>query len=60
VITIQGSGNVRTITMRKHLGIDSKKLYILLCFDYQNGIANEKKDLMFANEPNLFSISTTN
>ncbi len=29
-----------------------------MCFDYQNGIINEEEDLMFANEPKLFSIGT--
>ncbi len=33
-----------------------KRLEVLLCFDYQNGITNEEKDLMFANELKLFSI----
>jgi hypothetical protein len=33
-----------------------KRLEVLLCFDYQNGITNEEEDMMFANEPKLFSI----
>jgi hypothetical protein len=29
---------------------------MLLCHDYQNGITNEKEDIIFATEPRLFSI----
>jgi hypothetical protein len=34
-----------------------KRLDILLCFDYQNGITNEEKDIMFVSELDLFSIN---
>ncbi len=37
-----------------------KRPKVLLCFDYQNGITNEEKDPMFANEPKLFSIGPIN
>ncbi len=40
----------------KHLGTNLKRPKVLLCFDYQNGISYEEEDLMFANEPKLFSI----
>jgi hypothetical protein len=33
-----------------------KRLEVLLCFDYQNGITDKDEDMMFANEPKLFSI----
>jgi hypothetical protein len=42
-ITIQGNGTVKTITVTKHLGGEVKKLEVLLCYDYQNGITNKKK-----------------
>ncbi len=29
-----------------------------LCYNYQNGIINEKEDIIFATEPELFSIGT--
>jgi hypothetical protein len=56
MITIHGNGIIRTIAMTKHLSINLKRPKVLLCFDYQNGIINEEEDLMFANEPELFSI----
>jgi hypothetical protein len=31
-----------------------------MCYDYQNGIIDEKKDIIFAIEPKLFSIRTIN
>ncbi len=46
--------------MIKHLGTSLKRPQVLLCFDYQNDITNEEKDLMFTNEPELISISTIN
>jgi hypothetical protein len=34
---------------------------VLLClYDYQNGITNEEKDIIFATKPKLFSIKTIN
>jgi hypothetical protein len=55
MITIQGNGIVRTIVVTKHLGINLKRLEVLLCFDYQNAITYEEEDLIFANEVELFS-----
>jgi len=31
---------------------------VLLCYDYQNDITYEKKDIIFVIEPKLFSIGT--
>jgi hypothetical protein len=31
---------------------------VLLCYDYQNGITYEEKDIIFVIEPKLFSIGT--
>jgi hypothetical protein len=33
-------------------------LKMLLCYDYQNGIIDEKEDIIFATKPKLFSIGT--
>jgi len=42
------------------LGGEVRKPKMLLCYDYQNGITNEKEDIIFAIEPKLFSIGTIN
>jgi hypothetical protein len=42
IVTIQGNGIVRTITITKHLGGEIRRLQMLLCYDYQNGITDEK------------------
>ncbi len=60
MIMIQRNGIVQTIVVTKHLGTNLKRPKFLLCFDYENGIINKEEDLMFANEPKLFSISTIN
>jgi hypothetical protein len=31
---------------------------VLLCYNYQNGIIDEEEDIIFATEPELFSIGT--
>jgi hypothetical protein len=47
-----------TIIVTKHLGGEIRKPEVLLCYDYQNGITNEKEDIIFAIEPKLFLIRT--
>jgi len=54
MIMIQGNGIVPTIAITKHLGINLKRLKVLLCFDYQNGIIDEEENLMFASELSCF------
>jgi hypothetical protein len=58
IVTIQGNETIKTIIVTKCLGGEVRKLEVLLCYDYQNGITNEKKDIAFAIEPKLFSIGT--
>jgi len=50
MITIQGNGTIRTIAMIKHPSINMKRPKVLMCFDYQNGITYEEKDLNFISE----------
>jgi hypothetical protein len=57
-ITIQGNGTIKTITITKHLGGEVRKPKVLLCYDYQNGITYEEKDIICAIEPKLFSTRT--
>jgi hypothetical protein len=59
MIAIQGNGTFQTIAVNRHLGINLKRLKVLLCFDYQHGITYEE-DMMFVNELELFSINTIN
>jgi hypothetical protein len=51
IITIQGNGLVRIIIITKHLGNEVRRLKVLLCYDYQNGIIDEKEDIIFATKP---------
>jgi len=43
IFTIQGNGTVRIITATKNLGGEVRRLEMLLCYDYQNGITYEEK-----------------
>jgi hypothetical protein len=38
------------------LGSEVRRLEVLLCYNYQNGVTNEKKDIIFVIELKLFSI----
>jgi hypothetical protein len=38
------------------LGGEVKRPKVLLCYDYQNGIIDEEKDIIFVIEPKLFSM----
>jgi hypothetical protein len=46
--------------MIKHPSTNMKRPKVLLCFDYQNGITYEEKDLIFVSELELFSIGIIN
>jgi hypothetical protein len=56
IVMIQGNGIIRIITITKHLGGEIRRLEVLLCYNYQNGIIDEEEDIIFAIEPKLFSI----
>ncbi len=40
------------------MGNEVRRPELLLCYNYQNGITNEEKDIIFATKPKLFSIGT--
>jgi len=47
-ITIQGIGTIRTILVTKKLRAPTKRLKMLVCYDFHFGMFDEKEDLMFA------------
>ncbi len=42
------------------MGGEVRRLEMLLCYNYQNGIRDEEENIIFAKEPELFSIGTIN
>jgi hypothetical protein len=48
IVAIQGNGTIKTIIVTRHLGGEVRRPKILLCYDYQNGITYEEKDMIFA------------
>ncbi len=44
----------------KYLGSEVRRLEVLLCYDYQNGITYEEEDIIFAIELELFSTRAIN
>jgi hypothetical protein len=49
---------VRTIHVTKKLGAQTKRLKVLICYDFHFGISNGKEDVMFVIRLDLFSIGT--
>jgi hypothetical protein len=58
IITIQGTGIIRTILVTKKLRAANKQPKVLVCYDFHFGIFDEEKDLMFVIKVGLFSIGT--
>jgi len=42
------------------LGGEVRRPEVLLCYDYHNGIIDEREDIIFAIKPKLFSMGTIN
>ncbi len=42
----------------KHLDSNTKRLEVLLCYDFANEVTNEEEDVLLALESNLFAIDT--
>jgi hypothetical protein len=49
---------MRTILVTKKLSVESKRPKVLVCYDFHLEIFNEKEDMMFAIELDLFKIGT--
>jgi hypothetical protein len=54
-ITIQGTSIMRTILVTNKLGVSTKRPKVLVCYDSHSKIFNEKEDVMFATDLDLFS-----
>jgi hypothetical protein len=60
IVTIQGNGIIKIITIIKNLRSKVRRPKVLLCYNYQNGIINLGKKIIFATKPKLFSIGIIN
>ncbi len=58
LINIEANGIVHTITLTKHLDNNTKRLELLLCYDFVNGITDEEEYMLLAVELDLFGIGT--
>ncbi len=58
MIIIQGNGIVKTISISKKLGVETRSFQILVCYDLLEGLTDEEEDLIFEIEPKLLSIGT--
>jgi hypothetical protein len=48
IVTIQGTGTIKTILVTKKLGIQTKRPKVLVCYDFHCRIFDDEKDVMFA------------
>jgi hypothetical protein len=48
IVTIQGRRIVITIPITKKLGVQTRRLEVLVCYDFHFGILYEEEDVMFA------------
>jgi hypothetical protein len=58
IVTIQGTNTIKTIHVIKELGVQTKRLKILICYDFHSRRFNDEKVVMFATKLDLFSIGT--
>jgi hypothetical protein len=49
---------MKTILVTKKLSVESKRPKVLVCYDFHSKIFNEKEDMMFSIELDLFLIRT--
>jgi hypothetical protein len=58
VITVQGNGIVKIISVNMKLGVETKRPQVFVYYDVMERLTNEKEDLIFETKPKLFSIGT--
>jgi hypothetical protein len=58
VIIIQGNGTIKTISINKKLGVETKRPQVFVWYDLMEGLTDEEEDLIFEIKPKLFSINT--
>ncbi len=56
---IQRIGIIETTLITKKLGAPTKRLKVLVCYDFHLGMYDKEEDLMFVTKPILFSIHYT-
>jgi hypothetical protein len=56
IITIYRTCIIRTIPIIKKLGVQTKRLKVLVCYEFHFGISNEEEDVIFTTKLDLFSI----
>jgi hypothetical protein len=58
VISVQGNGTIRTISVNKKLGTETRRPQVLVCHKLMEGLIDEEEDLIFETKLELFSIGT--
>jgi hypothetical protein len=50
-IIVQSNGTIRTISINKKLGVETRRPQVLVCYDLMEGLTNEEENLIFEIEP---------
>jgi hypothetical protein len=58
VISVPGNGMVRTISVNKKLGTETKRPQVVVCYNLMEGLIDEEEYLIFETKLELFSIGT--
>ncbi len=58
LINIEGNGIVHTIVVTNHLGNNTKRLEVLFCYNFVNGVTYEEEDMLLVVKLDLFTINT--
>jgi hypothetical protein len=56
MIIVQGNGTIKTISINKKLGVETRKPQVLVCYDLLKWLTNEE-DHIFETKPNCFQLA---
>ncbi len=54
VINVQGNGTIKTISINKKWGVETRRPQVLVCYDLMEGLTNEEEDFIFENRTGTF------
>ncbi len=57
VIIVQSNGIIKTISVSRKLGVETKRPQVLICYDLMEGLINEEEDLIFEIELKCYRLA---
>jgi len=56
MVTIEGNGSIKIVSISKYLSANIKRPYTIISYNFIEGVTNEEKGILLSYDPNLFSI----